>query len=239
MIQPTSTLTPLRQATQRLVRTVDALADDDWAAPSLLPGWTRGHVIAHLTLNADALHGVLRGVAEGHTVTMYRMPEARDNDIDELAATMSPGELRERLFAAVGSLARAVETFPDELADRTVHRTPGSAMVFPCEAVPWMRHREVEIHHADLGAGYGPADWPAEFVIGLIEHRVRLWTSLGEVDSVLHATDLGRSWTVGVGGPTVAAPGHVLAWWSTGRAPYPGLDAPRRDDGVLPGIEGM
>jgi maleylpyruvate isomerase len=28
-----------------------------------------------------------------------------------------------------------------------------------------LRRREVEVHHADLSLGYGPPDWPADFVI--------------------------------------------------------------------------
>ena len=76
----------LVEATQRLVRTVDSLSDDDLAAPSVLPGWSRAHVVAHLTLNAEGLAGVLAGVVEGEDVPMYRSQEDRDADIEELAA---------------------------------------------------------------------------------------------------------------------------------------------------------
>src|SRR3954447_6053900 len=41
----------LPDASARLVRTVDGFHGDDWRAPSLLPGWTRAHVVAHLGLN--------------------------------------------------------------------------------------------------------------------------------------------------------------------------------------------
>ena len=33
--------------------------------------------------------------------------------------------------------------------------------------------------------------------------------------------------------------GHEIAWWATGRTPYPGTTGPVSDNGVLPGIEGM
>ena len=55
----------LTEAGQRLVRTVDGFSGDDWSAPSLLPGWTRAHVVAHLALNGEALGGVLRGRRRG------------------------------------------------------------------------------------------------------------------------------------------------------------------------------
>ena len=50
-----ATTASLRDADHRLVRTVDGLSDEQLAAPSLLPGWTRAHVVAHLALNAEAL----------------------------------------------------------------------------------------------------------------------------------------------------------------------------------------
>ena len=38
---------------------LDALDVDGLGAPSLLPGWSRAHVVAHLVLNAEGLAGVL------------------------------------------------------------------------------------------------------------------------------------------------------------------------------------
>jgi maleylpyruvate isomerase len=34
---------------------------------------------------------------------------------------------------------------------------------FPASGVLTRRLVEVELHHADLGSGYTPADWPASF----------------------------------------------------------------------------
>ena len=76
----------IARADQALVRTVDALTDADHAGPSLLPGWTRGHLVAHLALNAEALGGVLHGAHLGQPQPMYASPEARDSDIADLAA---------------------------------------------------------------------------------------------------------------------------------------------------------
>jgi len=60
------------------------------------------------------------------------------------------------------------------MALRTVARQlPGPAWLaevqmldsepFPAAGLLTRRLVEVELHHADLGAGYGPADWPASF----------------------------------------------------------------------------
>ena len=236
---PTPTIELVRTASQRLVRTVDSLDDDAWALSSLLPGWSVAHVAAHLALNAEALTGVLVGIVEGEPVTMYASVEARDADIEELAKA-EPAQIRDRVMASVTTFEDAVHALPADRAGTVIERTPGAAMTFPAGAVASMRLREVEIHHADLGAaltgGYSPADWPAEFTVVLLDHQVKRYDGPG---FRAEATDLGRTWEFGTPGPTVSGTGHELAWWGTGRAPYPGTTGPVSDDGVLPGIEEM
>jgi hypothetical protein len=43
----------LSTATDSLVDGIGRLTDADARGPSLLPGWTRGHVLTHLARNAD------------------------------------------------------------------------------------------------------------------------------------------------------------------------------------------
>lgn len=242
MSHPTPTAESLRTASQRLVRTVDSLPDDAWRRPSLLPGWTVAHVAAHLALNAEGLAGALVGVIEGESTTMYRSPDDRDADIEKLAA--EPADMiRDVLMASVTRLAAAITAVPDDLAGTGIERTPGSGMTFAAGAVGWMRLREVEIHHADLGpglgpdgTGYTPAEWPRDFTQRLLDHRAGRWDGPGFTAT---ATDLGASWTFGTPGPTVACVSHALAWWVTGRPPYPGSDGPISDACALPEIEGM
>lgn len=45
----------VREATGRLLLTVRSLDESDTVRPSLCEGWTRGHVLAHIALNADSL----------------------------------------------------------------------------------------------------------------------------------------------------------------------------------------
>ena len=221
----------LETATRRLVRAVDAMADVQFAEPSLLPDWTRGHVVAHLTLNAEGLAGALEGVREGHEVPMYRSQEDRDGDIEELSV-LQPSALRERFLASTTAIGHAVAELPDELYGVRIERTPGSERSFTAGRVGGMRLREVEIHHADLGLDYTFSDWTDEFAVLLLDSRA---TAHEGPSFTAHAADLGRSWTFGdVSGPTVTGPGATLAWWTTGRDPGVGLTS---DDGVLPGME--
>ncbi|WGL54215.1 maleylpyruvate isomerase family mycothiol-dependent enzyme [Nocardioides sp. BP30] len=227
----------LRAASRRLVRTVDALSDDDWAAPSRLPGWSRAHVVAHLALNAEGLAGAVTGAVEGRPVPMYVSDERRDGDIEALAVA-APDRLRDRLFGGVTTLLQALALLaqaPEEVDAAMIDRTPGGRR-FPVARVATMRWREVEIHHVDLGRGYSPADWPAEFSRALLEETARRHRDT--VDATVVATDLDWTLPLGSGRPTVTGAAHGLAWWLTGRAPYPGAEV-TSESGVLPRIEAM
>lgn len=219
----------LPDATRRLIRTADGLADADYVQPSGLPDWTRGHVLAHLALNAEGLAAALGGVVDGQRVPMYASQEARDADIAELAGA-GPGTIRDRLLGGCTDLFDALDAVPTDRADASIDRVPGGR-TFTVSAVPGMRLGEVEIHHADLDAGYGPERWAPEFVVLMLD---RLLTRGGTTSSFqARAVDLGRTWSLGEGGPTVSGSGAALAWWLTGRGNGEGLMS---EGGDLPQI---
>jgi maleylpyruvate isomerase len=220
----------LDSGTRRLVRSVDAMTDDQWRQPSLLPGWSRAHAVAHLTLNAEGLSAALEGVHEGRTVPMYASDERRDGDIADLSMA-APSALRDRFLASTTVIGEWVEELADNLADLVVERTPGGR-AFQAGDVGPMRVREVEIHHADLGLDYTAADWSDDFVGRLLGWRAAAYA--GPEGFTAHATDLDRTWTFGSGGPTVSGVGSALAWWATGRGTGDGLTS---DDGRVPRIE--
>jgi maleylpyruvate isomerase len=220
----------LDDGNRRLVRSVDAMTDDEWRQPSVLPGWSRAHVVAHLTLNAEGLSGALEGLHEGRPVPMYRSDEARDEDIATLA-TAEPSQLRDRFLASSTVITEWVEELADNLSDEMLERAPGGRR-FAAGEVGVMRVREVEIHHADLDMGYTAADWSPAFVALLIGSRAAAYA--GPSPFTAHATDLDRSWSFGSGGPTVSGSGSALAWWVTGRGNGDGLTS---DDGRVPRME--
>jgi maleylpyruvate isomerase len=220
----------LEGGTRRLVRTVDAMRDDQWTSPSLLPGWSRAHVVAHLTLNAEGLTDALEGVREGRAVPMYASQDARDLDIVELA-TARLADLRDRFLGSTTLIAEAVADLPDNLLAVSIERVPGGRTFAAGETLP-MRVCEVEVHHADLGLEVTADDWAPEFTAYLLERRAFLHAG---PPFTAYAEDLGRSWTFGaVGGPTVTGSGAALAWWTTGRGSGDGLSS---DDGQVPRIE--
>src|SRR3954447_15386973 len=94
-----------------VARLVDGLTDDDLAAPSGLPDWSRAHVVAHLARNADALVNLLTWARTGAETPMYRSREERDAGIAATAEQL-PAELRADYAAACARLAVAIETMP-------------------------------------------------------------------------------------------------------------------------------
>lgn len=213
-------LAALHGATRILTRGVDALSDAELAEPSLLPGWTRAHVVAHLALNAEGLAGVLRAAAGGGVAPMYASQEQRDGDIETLGAT-SPTQLRDRFLASCTAFQDALDHLPAEAWTGSFDRTPGGQRL-PLAEVPAMRRREVEIHHADLDHAYRPADWPEEFVDTVFNR-------------VVHDREAGASMMLrtpdgdvplGDGtGPVVSGSRVDLAWWLLGRGKGEGLTA--------------
>src|SRR3954468_423604 len=68
-------------------------SDADVAAPTLLPDWTRGHVLTHLARNADGIGRTLGGALRGEVVPRSPDgPAGRDADI-ELGAKRPATEL--------------------------------------------------------------------------------------------------------------------------------------------------
>lgn len=224
----------LLEAGQRLVRSVDALSGDDWAAPSLLPDWSRAHVVAHLALNGEALRDVLQGVVEGRPVPMYESDERRDTDIQELSRA-DHSEIRERLLAGTTTFVDAARSVPDDAWEGRFDRTAGGPSL-PLRAVPTMRVREIEIHHVDLATGYSPDDWPTGWPDSVVDGMVKRLDP--DHRFVVRPLDADRTWEVGsvpVDPLVVTGPVAHLAWWLTGRSPG---EQVRSSNGELPQIGG-
>jgi maleylpyruvate isomerase len=220
-------------ATQRLTRSVDAFHGDDWRSPSLLPGWTRAHVVAHLALNAEGMTDALRGVLSGEPAPMYESDERRDGDIDDLAGA-EPSEIRGRLLGGTTVLHDAFAALPEDAWAGRIDRTPGGRSI-RVTSLPSMRLREVEIHHVDLGTDYRTSDWSPAFATLLIDAMTKRLEPPERLE--LRPLDVDRTWVVGPDadeGAVVTGPATDLGWWLTGRPAPETLSCSR---GELPDIE--
>jgi maleylpyruvate isomerase len=147
-------------ATQRLLGTARVIAEPDLRAPSLLPGWTRAHVLAHLARGADAMRNLLVGARAGRDRPAYVSAQARTAGIEH-GAGLGAKELMDDLAASAMALRTISKQLPGDAWQFPVLILDSQR--FPAAQLLTRRLVEVELHHCDLGAGYGPTDWPAAF----------------------------------------------------------------------------
>ena len=187
------------------------LTDEEFDAPSLLPGWSRGTVLAHVAGNGDALVNLLTWARTGVETPMYASPEARDACIAETAA-LPPAQLRAAVLAATARLADAVRDLPEQAWSAEVRTAQGRAV--PASEVPWMRCREVWVHAVDLDAGTGFEEVPDDVLAALVDDVFRMWERRGQAPDVrVFAGD--HTW--GTGTVAVSGPLASVAGWVTGR----------------------
>src|SRR4051794_16326460 len=210
-------LAHLTVQTDLLLVTASRLDDDDVRAPSLLPGWSRGHVLSHVARNADGLSNVVRSAVTGQVTPMYESQARRDSDV-EAGAGRSAFELESDLETSAEELLGLLAEVPE---DRLGLEVPsGRGPTVRVSSVPWVRTREVLYHHVDLGAGFTFADAPDLLLRAGLEEcpprladaapGVRVTAVLGDgAEQVL---------TIGDGAVDVRGPAHAALAWLTGRS---------------------
>jgi maleylpyruvate isomerase len=170
-----------RAAHDRLLADLEGLTDAEARRPSLLPGWSVGHVLTHLARNADANVWMAEGLMAGEVRVMYPDGAAGRARAIEAGAGRPAAEL-------VGDVRRTADAVHDAWDRVTPDQwVSGAARVLagrlPASQLPRSRWREVEIHHADLGLGFTPADWSREFVrTDVAELLIRLAVRPGLLD---------------------------------------------------------
>ncbi len=208
--------------TDRMLATLDGLDDAALRAPSLLPGWTRAHVLTHIARNADGMVNLVTWARTGEETPMYVGGRpARDAQIEE-GAQRHIGDIRLDLAESAERLLGAFAGFPDEGLDRQVTLAGRNASGAD---LPLLRVREVEIHHVDVSAGYSPAHWTPAFVSRTLDQLTQFFRD--ERDSpvaILAATDTASTWRVAENGPTLTGPQSALLAWLTGRSTGDGLE---------------
>jgi maleylpyruvate isomerase len=220
----------VRAATDRLLATASRLTDDQVRAPSPLPGWSRGHVLAHLARNADGLRNLLIWARTGVETPQYASQQARDEAIEAGAGRPAAEQVADIAASAAAFDAEAATLSPAHW-QVTVSGIRGRG--HPALYTLWRRLSEVEIHHVDLAAGYRPADWPADFVTRRLQGVADNFLDDPACPAAqLTDTSTGRHYSIGVaaatgtGRPasvTIAGPGYLVLAWLIGRSQGEGL----------------
>ncbi|MEQ4725796.1 maleylpyruvate isomerase family mycothiol-dependent enzyme [Nonomuraea sp. B19D2] len=217
-----ATLPWMRQGSDRLLTLVEKLTDDDFQEPSLLPGWTRAHVIAHVARNAEALTRLARWAATGIETPMYADRQQRAAEIEQTAKHPAH-RLRSDLASTALTLHEALAALTGQQWAATVRSALGRAI--PAAEVPWMRAREVWLHAVDLDSDADMEDVPADLIDLLADDVTATLSGKNDCPAVtLVPTDRDLTWRLGTGehnhdGAVVHASAAALVGWLTGRVP--------------------
>jgi len=224
----------VRRSTERLLHTAAGLDDETVAGPSLLPGWTRGHVLTHLARNADGATNLLTWARTGVETPQYASLAQRAADI-EAGAPRDAAAQRDDLTGSAERLAAAIDAMPAAAWAVVIRWTDGRES--PAAQVMWRRLRELEIHHVDLAAGYTAADWPEAFTLRLAASLAKDFGRRPDGPRlVLRAPELGHDLPIGEGTcePVVGGPLWAATAWLVGRSAGGGLTV--EPPGPLPAV---
>lgn len=231
--EPAAVLGRIDAATGQLLRTAARFTDADVRAASLLPGWSRGHVLTHLARNADGGRHLLIWARTGVETPEYPSMAAREEDI-ETGSGRGAAELLADLRDSAARFAAEYRRMTPEAWRRTVRWTGGQER--PAARAADSRLTEVVVHHADLEAGYTPAQWPPDFVHRMLGRVVAAFGGRPDAPAMrLYATDTRDSYGIGAGQPSAPAvhgPQGSLLAWLMGRSQ--GADLAVRGGGALP-----
>jgi maleylpyruvate isomerase len=209
----------VRVATASVLATTAVLTDPRAREPSLLPGWSRGHVLTHIARNADGLRNLLLWARTGLETPQYPSIQARNDGI-QAGADRPAAELAADVAESAGLFAAEAERLggQDWTARVAGIRGYGHQAWFTL----WRRLSELEIHHVDLGLGYRVTDWPAEFASQCLERAAGDFTKPDSPAAVLRSADDGSEYLIGPDGApakvTISGPTREVLAWLIGRS---------------------
>jgi maleylpyruvate isomerase len=209
-----------RENEQRLLDLV-VTAAPQLTGPSLLPGWGRADVVAHLIGNAWGLSRLVDWAATGVVNPMYPDRAARAAQIADLA-TRPAGQLRTDLAAASAQLQDSFFALtPAQLAHPIRNGRDDDCVGAD---IAWMRAREAAVHLVDLDIGAGFADLPEDF-LDTMRDEVLGWLGRDDVRDRVPAVEIhvgDRDQIVRLGPPRpnpaiIEADSAQLVAWLQGR----------------------
>jgi maleylpyruvate isomerase len=213
-------------ATGRLRQTAAGLSDQQAREPSRLPDWSRGHLLTHLARNADSLRNLLIWARTGVVTPQYADDSERETGI-EAGAGRTAAELLADLDASAAALAAEAGSLRP--ADWAVDVSGLHGAPHPAWFTLQRRLTEVEVHHVDLGAAYGPRDWPLPFTTALLPAVATDFADDDVPATRLRSMDADLALQIGPPAATsaveVSGPAWALLAWLTGRSAGDGLTA--------------
>jgi maleylpyruvate isomerase len=211
-----------RRGTAFFARKLNELSDTELDGPSLLPGWNRRHVTAHIGYNARAIARLIEWASTGVETPMYASTDVRDKEIN-FGATLSPIALRNLFDHSAVHLNVEWRDLPEHSWHHKVKTI--QAREVPATETIWMRTREVWTHAVDLDNGATFADIPVPVLEGLLRDITGAWKTRGtDTGLLVNVTDQTISMTFGdteTESPLViSGPLAAITQWAAGRGNF-------------------
>ena len=186
------------------------LTDSNMRQPSLLAGWTVGHVLTHIARNGESFVRLIEAAREGGGGAQYPGGREQRNSDIEAGASRGAVAIIDDVIATNAAFDDAAALLPEAAWGVDVAFMVGNGSA---RDIAWRRLREVAVHHIDLGLATTWRDWPLEYVRPELQRMTMLWSSRRPMglttlpDAALRAND------------------HLRLAWLLGRAEIDGLDA--------------
>ena len=209
-------LSDLDAATRRLVATIERLRPDDLSGPSLLPGWSRAHLLTHIARNADGGRNLLLSLRSGSPVPMYPSLDLRAADIDTGASRPADVVLADAVASSQRFVVDAQCTAPEVWNAQLPSGAQAPGLSHAGTRPLTMRLREVEFHHVDLASSYGFGQTPPSLLDSFLDDTI---TRLARKGVGVRAESAAGPdmWAVEAGGTSQTVAGaraDVMAWLS-------------------------
>ncbi|MEJ6513124.1 MAG: maleylpyruvate isomerase family mycothiol-dependent enzyme [Ilumatobacteraceae bacterium] len=186
---------------QRLLQVLDGLTDEQCRQPSMLAGWSRGHVLSHLANNAHSHVRMFAAANRGEETEQYEGGKpTRDAQIESwsgLSAHELVGHVRASIYALEGAWASATPTTWTGFGIKS-HAGGGRVAITDLMLMRWC---ESEVHLADLDLDYSFDNWDATFVRFELDRQLMIWNSRKSMGM-----------TVLPDAAAKLSPNHRLAW---------------------------
>jgi maleylpyruvate isomerase len=141
-----------------LRRAVGAVDEAALRLPSNLPGWTRGHVLAHITNIGDAAARQAEYARRGELIDVYDGGRPGRDAAIESDSALGLSAHRDRVRRMLDRVEGAWPPLESPLWDRAVTYRDGTVVDM---ALAWWR--EIRIHLVDLDLGIDASSWTEPF----------------------------------------------------------------------------
>jgi maleylpyruvate isomerase len=160
--RPSDDLRRVADAQRRFLAAIEPLGDAELRRPSRLPGWTVGHVLAHVARNADSHRRRTDAAVQGLVVDQYPGGYGGRAAEIEMSAAQGARQLVDDVRVTGEAMAAAWQEAPESAWESLTRDVGGRER--PLRALPARRWQELEVHLVDLDVGVTHRQWSPELV---------------------------------------------------------------------------